>query len=239
MIPHRPALSPAPFDALLLDVDGTMYLFDQPYKAECTAAFQRSSRLNIASFINGQQAEAKAHIAAHGLHHFDTPHHLKSMLNKARMAMRADFIQPQPALVAALKNINVPIWASTNSEPEWLDKVLQKSGLSEVITAEKRICAPRDLRTAKHNAYGKIRELMGLPATSRILAIEDDARNLLAAERAGMHKGWITQDTRNTPPNYADFMGPTLQDIVKQAFPGSFRPALSSNTRTLKRVSHE
>ncbi len=213
-------LKPLPhIQALVLDLDGTTYPFNAEYNKACLGALARTTRFAVSDRFNGKLDEARDYIAKHGLH-AHTPNHLLRLTSHAREAMTTDFIRPAPALALHMRHLSKPIYVLSNSPPLWIDAVLQKRGLDKVIPANHRFSARSDFGQSKRYTatYIRLAEKLHIKDRSRLLLVDDEAVNLMAAQAAGFSTAAVGQFPANTM-DYVNIITPDVKHLLDHISP--------------------
>lgn len=205
--------------AVVFDVDGSLYPFNAEYHKACLAALARTTRFSVSDRFNGKLEQARGHIAKHGLHGY-VPDNLLRIAAHARDALTTDFIRPAPALAQHMRHIGKPIYALSNSPPLWISAVIHKRGIDKVIPANHQISARSDLgQTKRHTAtYQRLAEKLRIKDPSRILLVDDEGANLMAALSAGYSTAAVGNFTAQNM-SYVNAIAPDVKTLLNRLFP--------------------
>lgn len=178
-----------PVKAIVLDLDGTLYLPDRQHEVQ--AAKQVTSRL--ARLMPGSLSSRFVDMTKNnGLHGPHFGREMSDLNRKARAIMSADAIKPDQDLQNALQECadrGIELLVFTQSDKPWTDKVLQNLGIARFFRDK-----PDHVITEQDGAFVKSqpfyytlveRRLPGVPL-DRVVMIDDRADNLKAAKQAGL-----------------------------------------------------
>ncbi len=216
----------APPQVAVIDLDGVTYPFNAEYKKACLAALARSTRFAVADRFNGKIHDAENYISGHGLHAPSIPRGLDRLVGHARRSLTTDFIKPAPLLAQHIKHLRRPTFVLSNSDPLWIDAVLEKRGLADVIPPNRRLSAPLDLghRKRHQQAYRELAAKLQIKDPARILMVDDEPENLQAAHKAGLATALAgtlskTQQNNLAATGYINIIAPDLKTLLNLLFP--------------------
>ena len=225
-MPNKPA-SALPFDAVVFDLDGSLYPFDQHYKKACIDAFEAAHRTAITARFNGTYGQAHAWVALHGVH-AQAPRGLERLVEQARLKLRADFIRPDLKLREELLRLKKPMWILSNSDPRWMSEVTKRLGINDLFPRNHRLSAYREFEKSKKNSllyYELLVRLGFVEKPNRLLVVDDTGENLLAAARSGVVTALISAATTERPPHFSH-MAPSVAKLLHSLNPP--RPAAAA-----------
>lgn len=211
-------------EALVLDLDGVIYPFNDAYIAASRAALERRlNRLGLMKIFNDVTKLSRHHVSMHGLHqHDEAAPRIINILEEARMGLSPSFVKPDPLLKLSLKKLQLPVYVVSQSQRSWVDGVLDKADLCSVIPPSHRFAAMTDLRGSKLEAdtYKNFLKRTGYDG-SQVMMLDDNFYNLMAANRAGLRTVLISAAVKNhhDVEHVSSSAGVFLADLVQATKP--------------------
>jgi FMN phosphatase YigB (HAD superfamily) len=188
-LPPSPAPIATSIKAIVLDLDGTLYLPNR--KHEVQAAKQVTSRL--ARLMPGSLSSRFVDLAKDkGLHSPHFGREMSDLNRRARAKMSADGIKPDHELQTALQECadrGIELLVFTQSNRPWTDSVLQNLDIARFFKHKSdHVITEQDGPFVKSQPFYYTlveRRLPGVPL-DQVVMIDDRAENLQAAKQAGL-----------------------------------------------------
>lgn len=242
-VSKKAVFAPETLEAVVSDVDLTLYPVDAGYLNACTRAVE-SLPVDLRSFFKIRQLKQIAR--TEGLHKGRAlPKGLVSLANQARRLMEHDFVAPNGPLVAAFQALSSPdqvrpmqLFVMSHSDKKQAQGVLARLGVTPETLPSSQIVTPdhyHGFSKSRANDYLLLFNLVPTLKPHQMVLIDDSLSNLQAAHQAGLQTVWIQAAGISAleKPDYVGFVAQEAVQALARIHEGRHRRA---ETKTVLRA---
>jgi len=178
------------------DLDGTLYDAQSglwpAIKERITLFVQQHLNLTRrAAEALRQQWVAQYGTTLRGLQHADPALDARAYFAFVHDLPLEDYIHPDPRLAAVLAALPGRKWVLTNADAAHAQRVLQRLGVREHFVGVIDLFALGEIPKPLPEAYRRALALAGSPPPAQCVLVDDQPRNVAAAQALGMRTVWI------------------------------------------------